>query len=274
MLRTLRQAAIQWQEDRASYLGAAIAYYALFSIGPLLVIAIALAGLVYGKEAAEGRLVDTLAEYVGRDSATALQDIVHKAATPESGWAAIIGGLILLFMALGLFQQLKLALQMIWKLQPVKGEGVIAGTVRGYLLALATLLVSVIFAVVFVGGTTVVTLILEVWGHRLLDYPFAVWLISIAVDLVMLTVGFVFLFRLLSDGKISYRYLWGGSLLTAVLFVIGKYLFGFYLANTTILTAYGAASSLVVFLVWVYYSAQMIFFGAEVIQVSRQPSPS
>src|SRR5262245_28579954 len=113
ILDTLRRAARQWQADNAAYLGAAIAYYALFSIGPLLVIAIAIAGLVYGKAAAEGNLFESMAKYVGPDSAKALQELVHNADPQTSGWAAVIGSVVLLVMALGLFQQLKVALNII-----------------------------------------------------------------------------------------------------------------------------------------------------------------
>jgi membrane protein len=269
ILRTLRQAAIQWQEDRASYLGAAIAYYALFSVGPLLVISIAVAGFAYGKEAAEGRLVETLQAYVGPDSAALLQDQIHKAATPTGGWAALIGGIVLLFTALGLFQQMRVALQIIWKLKPRTAEGLVEGTVRDYLLAFTSLLVAVVFGVVTVGGCTTLTLVIGVWGPTFLADAYWALLFNFGATLVLLTLVFVFLFRLLSDGRIRFRYLWGGAFVTAVLFAIGKILFAIYLANTTVLTAYGAASSLVVFLVWVYYSAQLVFFGAEVVQVSR-----
>lgn len=271
MLQTLRQAAVQWQNDKASYLGAAIAYYALFSVGPLLVIAIAVAGMVYGHRDAEGRLVEVLGGYVGADSAQALQDLVQQSSKTSSGWAALIGGGVLLFTALGLFQQIKLGLHIIWKLDLDPNEGLVAGTVRSYVLALATLLVAVIFAVVVVVGSTMGTLLLQVWGGQVFESLWLAWLAYLAGTLLVLTLLFVFLFRLFSDGRIAYRHLWGGGFVTAVLFVLGKWLFGLYLASTSVLSAYGAASSLVVFLVWVYYSAQLVFFGAEVVQVSRQP---
>jgi membrane protein len=271
ILRTLRQAAILWQADRASYLGAAIAYYALFSVGPLLVISIAVAGMAFGQEAAEGTLVQKLKEFVGPDSAALLQEMVHKS-TPASGWAALIGGIVLLFTALGLFQQLRVALQIIWKLKPRSAEGLVEGTVRDYLLAFTTLLVSVVFGVVTVGGCTILTLVLGVWGPRFLVEPSSVLILNFGATLLLLTVVFVFLFRLFSDGRIRFRYLWGGAFVTAVMFANGKFLFALYLASTSVLSAYGAASSLVVFLVWVYYSAQLIFFGAEVVQVSRSSS--
>lgn len=263
MLRTLYQAGLRWQADNASYLGAAIAYYALFSVAPLLVIAIAVAGMVYGREAAEGKLVATLSDHVGPETARTLQGLVHQAEV-GSGVAAVVGGAVLLFMAMSLFQQLKTALAILWKLPP-RQEALVAGTVRSYLLAFATLLVAVLFATGVVVSSTAATLFLEVGGHPLL-YRAG----NLALSLVVLTLGFVFLFRLLSDGRVEYRHLWAGAFVTAVLFVLGKWLFGVYLRNTSLLSAYGAASSLVVFLVWVYYSAQLVFYGAEVVQVRRE----
>lgn len=268
MLRTLYQAGLRWQADNASYLGAAIAYYALFSVAPLLVIAVAVVGIVYGREAAEGKLVQTLSEHVGPETARTLQDLVHQAEV-GSGVAAVVGVALLLFLAMSLFQQLKTALRIIWKLPP-KSEGLIAGTVRSYLHAFATLLVAVVFATVVVASSTVFTLVLEVWGHVLLDRPGLLKLANLGVSLLVLTLGFLFLFRLLSEGEVQYRHLWAGAFVTAVLFVLGKWLFGLYLANTSLRSAYGAASSLVVFLVWVYYSAQLLFYGAEVVQVQRE----
>jgi membrane protein len=271
---TLRQAGQQWVADKASYLGAAIAYYTLFSAAPLLIVAIAVAGLVYGEAAAQQQLVDQLAEYIGENSAKAVQDMVKSAHQPGSGWAAGFGSALLLFAALGLFQQLKTALHLIWKLPAVNAGGFVRGTVREYLQSFAVLLVAVIFATLLLSVATVATIAIEAWGQFFPGGP-AVWrAINLAASLLLLTLLVVFVFRLLSDGRIAYRHLWGGGFVTAILFVLGKWLFGFYLAHTSLSSAYGAASSLVVFLVWVYYSAQMIFFGAEVVQVRRSPPPA
>lgn len=266
-LRMLGQAAVQWQTDKASYLGAAIAYYSLFSVAPILVLAIATAGLVYGKEAAEGKLVGTLQEYVGADSAATLQSLVRQA-EPGSGWAAVVGVVVLLVTALGLFQQIKTALHHIWKLESLD-EGIVAGTVRSYLLAFITLLISCLFAVCVVSTSTLLTLVLPAWGPRLVQNPLVTYLADFAGSVLLITVLLAFLFRFFSDGRIPYRHLWGGAFVGAFLFVLGKWLFALYLANGAPGTAYGAAGSLVVFLVWVYYSAQLVFFGAEVVQVSR-----
>ncbi len=269
MIRTLYQAAVRWQADRASFLGAAIAYYALFSTVPLLIVSIAVAGQFYGKEAAEGKLVATLSEHIGPESAQNLQDLVRSAAI-GSGWAALFGSLLLLFTAMGLFLQLRIALQIIWKLTPRK-EDIVTGTVRGYLLAFTSMLIVVVFASLIVGGSTTLTLVLEVWGQRYFgSNPLFLRLANLAASLLVLTLTVLFLFRLLSERRIPYRHLVTGAFVTAALFVLGKYLFGLYLASTTLRSAYGAASSLVVFLVWVYYSAQLIFFGAEVVQIRRE----
>jgi membrane protein len=271
MFRTIRQAAVQWQSDRASLLGAAVAYYTLFSFAPLLIITIAVAGIAFGQDAVEGRLVGYLTDYIGADSAEAIQTMIRQTRHPRTNWCAFaIGVGLLLFIALSLFQQLRTALQMIWKLPPDPSEGLVRATVKDYLSALAMIGIAVLFVLLLLIGTTVVTIGIEVWGH-FLPGDQAIWRVgNIGVMFVLMTAFLVVTFRILSDGRMPYRCLWGGSALAAILFISGKWLFGIYLAHTTLATAYGAASSVVVFLVWVYYTAQVFFFGAEVVQVKAQ----
>jgi membrane protein len=271
MFRTIRQAAVQWQSDRASFLGAAVAYYTLFSIAPLLIIAIAVVGLVYGEDAVEGRLVNDLSDYVGDDSASTIQTIIQQTRHPRSNWWAFaVGASLLIVMALGLFQQIRTALHQIWKLPPPPSESLIHSTIKDYVLAFAMICVSVLFVLLVLLSTTVTTIIIEVWGH-FLPGELADWrLANIGVTFVLITLLLVMTYRILSDRRLPYGCLWGGAALAAILFISGKWLFGVYLAHASLATTYGAASSVVVFLVWVYYTAQVFFFGAEVVQVKAQ----
>ena len=271
MFRTIRQAAVQWSNDRASLYGAAVAYYTLFSLAPLLIIAIAVIGLVFGEDAVEGRLVSQLTEFVGIESAQAIQSIIQQTRHPSANWWAFgIGAGLLLFTALGLFQQIRTALHLIWKLPPDPRDGVIRGTIRDYFLALAMIGVSVMFVLLLLISASVVTIGIEFFGRFLPGDSTGWQAANIALLFVLLTLVMVMTYRILSDGRIPYRCLWGGSALAAMLFVAGRWLFGFYLAHTSLTSTYGAASSVVVFLVWVYYMAQAFFFGAEVVQVKAQ----
>lgn len=271
MFRTIRQAAVQWQSDRASVLGAAVAYYTLFSVAPLLIITIAIAGIAFGRDAVEGRLVTSLTDYVGAESADAIQTMIRQTRHPQTNWWAFaIGVGLLLFMALSLFQQLRTALHLIWKLPPDPQDGLVRGTIKEYLRALAMIGISVLFVVLLLIGTTLVTIGIEIWGD-FLPGDVAVWRVgNIGMMFVLVTVLLAMTYRILSDGRMPYRCLWGGSALAALLFISGKWLFSIYLAHTTLATTYGAAGSVVVFLVWVYYTAQTVFFGAEVVQVKAQ----
>ncbi len=277
MFRTIHQAALQWQKDRASFLGAAVAYYTLFSIAPLSIIAIAVVGLVFGEDAVEQRLVTQLSDYTGEEAARGIQTLVQNTRHSTTNWWAFgIGVGLLLFMALSLFQQIRTALHLIWKLPPDPKDTLIRGTVKDYLLALAMIGVSVMFVIALFLSTTVITVGIEIWGQDLirnlhLPGDLDQWrLANLGVMFVLLTILVMFTYRILSDGRLPYRSLWGGAALAAMMFIAGKWLFGFYLANASLASTYGAASSVVVFLVWVYYTAQTFFFGAEVVQVKAQ----
>jgi membrane protein len=267
VLRTLKTAGVYWAEDQASLLGAALAYYTLFSLAPLLFIAIAVAGLVYGEAATRGQVVEQVRGLIGPESAAAVQMLLENVrhASPDP-WTAAVGLASLWYGALGVFTNLHGSLGRIWRLKP-RSQYFLLGILKNYLLAFLMVLVSCIFVLALLTASTVGTAVWEWWRLRL---PWVAWawpLTDLATSGTLFVLLFAFTYRFLSDGQVPYRHVWGGAAVSAVLFTLGKMGIGLYLSRSLLSSAYGAAGSVVVFLVWVYYSAQIFFFGAEVIRV-------
>lgn len=256
----------EFGQDKVPRLGAALAYYTIFSIGPLLLIAVAMAGIFFGQEAAQGQVSRELDKVFGATTAKSVEQMVQAAAKPEAGTVATIIGIVtLLFGASGVFGQLKDALNTIWNVEPAKAAGVI-GFIRQRFLSMAMvlgigflLLVTLLFdaAIAAMGG----------YLGRLVGGEAMLHAIQMAVSLVMVTVLFAAIFRILPELKIAWRDVWLGAVLTSVLFVLGKFGLGLYLGKAAFGSSYGAAGSLVILLVWVYWSAQILFLGAEFTQV-------
>lgn len=266
MTRTLWNAGREWNNDNAAFLGAALAYYSLFSIAPLLLLAVAIAGLAFGAAAAEGRVFDFLRDYVGDESAQFVQHLVVSSSKPSMAtWSSLIATGILVWAALSLFRQMKTGLNIVWKLPPIQRLGIL-GWVHDLLSAVILVLCTGLF-IVFLTTASMV-------NAYLADLPFTDWIkpwawrgldFAIVTALQVLILGFTF--RLLSEGRVAYRHAWGGAAVAAVLLTIGKSAFSLYLRFSHPGSIYGAAGSVVVFLVWIYYSAQIVFYGAEVVKV-------
>lgn len=262
-----KQAFTEFGEDKAQRLGAALAYYTIFSLAPLLLIAISIAGMVFGREAAQGQIFGQLSGVLGPQAAETVQAMVKSAAKPKSGTIATIVGIVtLLFGAAGVFGQLKDALNTIWNVEPKKKGGILS-MIKDRFLS---------FAMVFgTGFLLLVSLVLDASvaaaGHFLgnrLPGGEALWqVVQIIVSLAVVTLLFALIFRFLPDIHPAWHDVWFGAVFTAVLFVLGKFALGIYLGKSAVGSSYGAAGSLVVLLLWVYYSAQILFFGAEVTQV-------
>jgi membrane protein len=263
----LKEAFKDWNEDDAPRLGAALSYYTIFSIAPLLLISIAVAGLVFGAEAAQGRVVAQIQGLVGRSAAEAIQAMLESARKPGQGVvAAIFGAATLLFGAGGAFNELRGALDVIWEIPPRQGGGILA-LIRERLASFGMVLV--------VGFLLLVSLVIsagisafEVTG----TFPgsgVVLQVVNNGVSLAVITVLFALIFKYLPDAHppVAWKDIWVGAFLTAALFTLGKYGIGFYLGRSSVASAYGAAGSVVLLLVWVYYSAQILFFGAELTQV-------
>lgn len=263
----LKQTFIEWQEDCVPRLGAALAYYSVFSLAPALVIAGALAGAIYGQDAAEGKLAGELEAIVGREVAHTLQELTNNIHRAKGGpFATLASGILLFLGATGAVVALKDALNTVWGVVDTS-RGLWWILVRDRLLSL----VLVIGGGLLLVGSVVLTSFLQGMSDRALaglpvSFSAAVavnWLVS----LVVVSIFFTMVFRLLPDVTLRWRDVWLGSAVTSVLFLIGRELIAFYLSHFGFGSTYGAAGSLVAVLLWVYYSAQIILLGAEFTQV-------
>jgi membrane protein len=268
-LQIVMRACQQWSANGDSRLGAALAYYALFSIAPLLVIAITIAGVVYGDVAARGEVKKTLSSYIDRDSAATVEKLVESAgATPATVWSQLLSVGLLVFGALGAFVHLRASLCLIWRLEPPKMNSVLA-TLLDYLLALIMVLCTGVLLLGSVAASLTVSYV-----RTYLDRQFTIaWFpwdwVEFGISLIFLTLLFAAIYRILSDRRITWSYVAYGAGAASLLFTVGKVVLSYYFIYAGVASAYGAAGSLVVFLVWVYYSSQTLFFGAELIQARR-----
>ena len=263
----LRNSFIEWLEDKAPRLGAALAYYTAFSLSPLLVIVIAIAGLVFGQEAAEGQIIAQMQGLIGHDGAQAIAGMVQNARKPSSGIIATVVGLAtLLIGATGVFGELRDALNTIWEVQPRPGRG-LTGLIKDRFLSF-TMVVGVGFLLlVSLSVSAGLAAMGRFLGSMLPGLVILSQIINFVVSFSVIGMLFALIYRYLPDLKIPWHDVWIGAALTAGLFEIGKFLIGFYLGNSSISSAYGAASSLAIILVWIYYSAQIFLLGAEFTHV-------
>ena len=265
----LKQTGKEWIEDKAPQLGAALAYYTVFSLAPLVLVIVALIGLFYRHDPAGGweKLSTQLSYFLDKSALDVVQGIAQKASDPhKSAFATAIGIALAIFGASGVFGQLQDALNTIWEVKAKPGGG-IWGFVRTRFLSFA-----------MVGGICfllLVTLVLESLLKGFSHYVQAVLpggiVVALAVywifDFAVITFLFAMIFKFLPDAKVQWRDVWVGAILTAIFFAIGKWALGLYLGSGSAASAYGAASSLITLLLWVYYSAQILLFGAEFTQV-------
>lgn len=255
----------EWSKDKVPQLGAALAYYTIFSIAPLVLIAIALAGIVFGEEAARGEIMQQISATVGPSVAEAIQAILAQAQDKAtSGMATLIGVAVLLFGASGVFIQLQDALNTIWKVE-AKPEGGIWSLVRDRLLSFTVVLgTGFLLLVSLVASAALAALSKYFTPADLPGGAFAWQTLNNLLSFALVTVLFAFIYRVLPDVHVGWRHVWTGALIAALLFTVGKYVIGLYLGRSGTASAFGAAGSLVVILVWVYYSAQILLLGAEV----------
>ncbi len=267
IFRLLKEAFSEWQQDKASLLAAALAYYTVFSITPLLVIAIAIAGAVFGQDAAKGEIVEQINGLVGQQGAQAIETALANANQPQLGSiASIISIVVLLIGASGVFAQLQEALNTVWNVK-AKPDGGIWQFIRKRLLSFGMvlaigflLLVSLILSAILSGISK-----LEI---NLIPGLSPLWqLLNVAISFGLISLLFALIYKYLPDVKIRWKDVWVGAIITALLFTLGKFLIGIYLGRGSLGSAYGAAGSLIVFLAWVFYSAQILLFGAELTQV-------
>jgi membrane protein len=262
----LKDAFKEWREDKADRLAASLAYYTIFSLAPLVLIAIAIAGLVFGREAAQGQIFGQLQGLLGPEAAGTIEASVANSQKKEAGlFSAGIGLVVLLWSASNVFGQLQDALNTIWEVAPKPGAGIKAFIQKrvlsmGMVLAIGFLL---LVSLVLSAGLSAVGNFLG----GLLPGGEALWqVVNFVVSFGIVTALFAAIYKVLPDAEVQWSDVWVGAAVTALLFVIGKLLIGLYLGHASVGSTFGAAGSLVVLLVWVYYSAQILFFGAEFTQ--------
>ena len=256
-----------WSEDKAARLGAALAYYTIFSIGPLLILSIAIASLVFDGEAARGQIVGTVGRLVGPEGGKLIEESIENA---NQGGGSIIATAIgigtLLFGAAGVFGQLKDALNTIWEVKPKPNLGImhmVKERFFSFTMVLGTGFLLLVSLVVSAGLAALGTFL-----SNMLPGADILWqVVNFLVGLGVVTLMFALLFKFLPDVQIGWKDVWIGALVSAVLFLVGQFALGFYLGSGAVGSAWGAAGALVIILVWIYYSAQIFFLGAEFTQV-------
>lgn len=263
----LKTTAAEWTEDKASRLAAALAYYTIFALAPLLIIAIGVAGLVFGQEAASGQLFSQLKDMVGATGAEAIQSMIKDASKPTTSvLATVIGVLVMLFGASGVFAALQDALNTIWEVEPRPGLGILA-TIRARLLSFGMVLSIGFLLLVSLVLSAALAVLGSKFGGLLGDNSILLQILNFVISFGVITLLFATLYKVLPDVEIQWREVWAGALFTALLFTIGKFLIGLYLGYSSVGSSFGAAGSLVVLLLWINYSAQIFLFGAEFTQV-------
>lgn len=259
----MKTAAGWWWNDDIPHLGAAISYYTVFALAPILVVAIGIAGFVFGADAVSGEIVGQIEGLVGHSGAVAVQAMLEGASNRASGIFATVVGIVTLFLgATGLFLELQTALNVIWRVKPRPDAG-LRGMVRQRVISFGL--------VIGVGFLLLVSLVVSAGLSALDKYVGAVLpgyvvvgqALNVVVSLGVVTLLFAMVYKTLPDVKLAWRDVWAGAIVTAGLFTVGKFVIGLYLGRSTTASSYGAAGSVVVLLLWIYYSSQIVLLGAE-----------
>jgi membrane protein len=266
-LEMIKQTFGEWSDDKGPRLGASLSYYTVFSMAPLLLLVISIAGLVFGPAAAEGRIFGELRGLLGSDAARLVQTVVAKASRPQHGiLGTVISIGVLVIGATGVVVELQDALNSVWKVAPKPNRG-LWGVIRTRLISVAMILT--------LGFLLMVSLVVSAalaalggWLRGLAGGAVAVgWILDATVSLGVIATLIALIYKVLPDAVVSWRDVWIGAGVTALLFLLGKYLIGLYIGRASVGSAFGAAGSLAVLLVWVYYSAQIMLLGAEFTRV-------
>lgn len=263
----VKETAKDWSDDDAPTLAAALAYYSLLSLAPLLVISIGIAGWFLGSEAARGGVTSQLSGIVGGDAAQGIQAVVASAQEPKQGViGTVVGVVTLLVGASGVFGQLQTSLNAIWEVKPKPDRGLL-GQVKDRFFSF-TMVLGVAFLLLV---SLILSSMLSSFGSVLSDNlpgGAALWqVVNFALSFAVVTVLFALIFKVIPDAKVQWRDVWLGAAVTALLFTIGKQLLALYLGKAAVGSSYGAAGSLIALVVWVYYATQILFVGAEFTQV-------
>ena len=267
LLRMFRAALKAWWDDNVPRLGASLAFYTLFAIAPVLLVAIAIAGSVFGGDAVRGHIVNQIDGLVGRVGARAVQSLLEGASRPkENLMATVVGGVTFILTSTGAFLELQTALNTIWRVKPVPGlnlKAFLLDRLRSFGLVISmgfllTVSLAVSAALAAVAGW------LQEWAP---GFPVFLAVLDLFLSVAVITALFAILYRFLPDVKLGWHDVRMGAFVTALLFTIGKQLIGLYLGQGTTASSYGAAGSVMVLLLWVYYASQIVLLGAEFTRV-------
>jgi membrane protein len=257
----------EYSADNAQTLGAALAFYTTFSLAPLLILLTAALGFVLGQKTVQAEILRRVEELIGAKGALVVSQVVQSAYGKGSGLIATVAGIILILVgATSAFVMLRQALNIMWGVK-LEAEGGVRGVVRARLLSFVMVLIIGLILVLSLIASAALAALGGFLG-KLVAVPFFLFqLADYVLSFALLTLLFALVFKVLPDVDIVWTDVWIGAVITALLFILGKFLLGLYLGRSTISSAYGAAGSLVVILLWVYYSAQILFLGAEFTQV-------
>jgi membrane protein len=261
-----------WKEDKASRLSAALAYYTIFSLAPMLLIIIAVTGFFFGqRDIVQMQVMNQIEGLVGAEGKAFVSDLLTSASNPAKGIVATIVGIItLLFGALGVFNELHNALNTIWEVREEETKGFVESIKKvlfSRLLSFSMILGIGFLLLVSLVISAAVSVVQETIGNAIPVSEILLQLVNLVISIGVITVLFALIFKFLPDAEIAWRDVWLGAFVTAVLFSLGKFFIGIYLGNSTVTSSFGAAGSLVLLLLWIYYSAQILLFGAEFTEV-------
>jgi membrane protein len=253
-----------WQDDYAPSMGAALSYYTLFSLAPLLIIVIAVAGLVFGQDVAQGQILEQLRGIMGDEGAVAVEGLLKSAREPSKGIVATIVGVALLLLgATAVFAELQSALDRIWETPARKKPSGIWGMLRTRVLSFGLVLGLAFMLMVSLVVSAALAALGKWWGGWIQGWDVLLEIVNFVVSFGIFTALFAMIYKLMPSVKIAWNDVWTGAAVTSLLFSIGKVLIGLYLGKSTLASGFGAAGSFVVLLAWFYYSAQIFLLGAE-----------
>jgi membrane protein len=262
--RLARQALRAWADDYAPSMGAALSYYTLFSITPLLVIVITIAGFFFGADAVRGEVFSQLAGLIGDEGARAIEQMLQNARSQEEGAAAAaVSFVVLIIGATTVLNELQNALDRIWRAPESSKAGGVWGFARSRLLSVLLILALAFVVVVSLVASAVLAALGKWWGSWFRGWELLGHALDLALSFGLMTVLFAMIYKIVPRVRIRWHDVWVGAAVTALLFAIGKVLIGLYLGRSEVASGFGAAGSLVLFMVWVYYSAQIFLIGAE-----------
>lgn len=257
-----------FMDDRGMKLSAALSYYTVFSIGPILIIVISLAGWFFGREAVEGRIYDQLNGFIGHQAAYQIQLLIRNIESSRlSTSGALLGGIVLVFGATGVFTEIQDSINFIWSVRPKPKKGWLRLILNRAISF--SLLISMGFVLMV---SLVIHALVDLLNEKLIQLfdeatVYILYVVNYAVLFIIITVLFAIIFKVLPDARIRWRDAFVGAAFTAVLFILGKFVIGFYLSRSQVDLTFGAAASIILVLMWVYYSSIILYFGAEFTKV-------